>query len=83
MQIRRAGVRATGLAMAGSSASEETMQSLFRRTRDLLSQEDGPAAVEYAVMLAVVIGIGLATMATFGEEVYAMYVTIVTAVGLN
>ena len=58
------------------------MKSLIRRTIELLLQEDGPTAVEYAVMLALIIGVGLATMAAFGAQVEAMYVTIVTAVGL-
>ncbi len=59
------------------------MQSLIQRIRELLSQEDGPTTVEYAVMLALIIVLGLASMATFGARVEAMYVTIVTAVGLN
>jgi len=40
------------------------MKSLFR----FLQDESGPTAVEYAVMLALIIGSCLAAIGTFGSE---------------
>jgi Flp pilus assembly pilin Flp len=52
-----------------------------RRAKRLLLEDDGPTATEYAVMLAVICIAVLATMATFGERVTAIYTAINEATG--
>ena len=42
--------------------------STRERLRRFLSDESGPTAVEYAVMLAMIIAVCLASIATFGQQ---------------
>lgn len=43
-----------------------------------LEKEDGPTAVEYAVMLALIIAVLIAAIGTIGTETNSMYNTIST-----
>jgi pilus assembly protein Flp/PilA len=44
-----------------------------KRIVAFLKEEDGPTAVEYAVMLALIIVVVIAAVATIGTETSAMY----------
>ena len=59
------------------------MVAITRKAKEFLHLEDGPAAVEYALLLALVLGGAIATMATFGDNVNALYETVATTVGLG
>ncbi len=52
------------------------MRTLLDKLQCFLHSEDGPTAVEYAVLLAVIMGAMIVTMSTFGEQVNGLYVTI-------
>ncbi|MHC4697398.1 MAG: Flp family type IVb pilin [Planctomycetota bacterium] len=54
---------------------------LHRRVSAFLCSECGPVAVEYAVLLALLAGAIAAAASTFGDVVFALYVTIRTALG--
>jgi pilus assembly protein Flp/PilA len=43
-----------------------TMKALARRTAQLLSSEDGPTATEYAILLALIIVVAMASIRAFG-----------------
>ena len=44
------------------------MSSLTRRVVEFLKKEDGPTAVEYAVMLALIIVVCIAAITTLGSN---------------
>ena len=52
------------------------MNTVRRKVLDFVCSEDGPTAVEYAVMLALILGGIIATMASFGQQVNDLYDTI-------
>lgn len=56
------------------------MAAILHKALKFLHSEDGPTAVEYALMLALILGGTIATMATFGEKVHDMYETIANTV---
>ena len=56
------------------------MATILHQVLKFLHSEDGPTAVEYALLLALVLGGAIATMATFGDNVHGMYQTIANAV---
>ncbi|MGA2254931.1 MAG: Flp family type IVb pilin [Thermoguttaceae bacterium] len=45
------------------------MKSLFWTLRLFLSDEDGPTAVEYAVLLSLIVSVCLAAITTIGSNV--------------
>lgn len=49
-------------------------QSIYNKTVRFLESEEGPTAVEYAVMLALLIGAMIAAIGVFGTEVDALSV---------
>lgn len=53
---------------------------MFRQVRNnlirFLRDEDGPTAVEYAVLLAIISGGALVALADFGDRVHEVYVRI-------
>jgi len=49
------------------------MIKLILRARHLLVSEDGPTAVEYAVMLALIVVVCLATITTIGVNANATF----------
>ncbi len=57
------------------------MIAIAQRAREFLRSEDGPTAVEYAVLLALILTAVIATMAVFGERVDNLYNTINDSVG--
>jgi pilus assembly protein Flp/PilA len=48
--------------------TESIMRTMTRKLIQFLKSEDGPTAVEYAVMLALIIVICLAAITTLGEN---------------
>ena len=51
------------------ATQEEThMKNFAQKVKRFLASEDGPTAVEYAVMLALIIVVCLATITTLGEN---------------
>jgi pilus assembly protein Flp/PilA len=48
---------------------------------DFLQREDGPTAVEYAVMLALIIVVCIAAITTLGQNADNTFVTVGNAVG--
>lgn len=48
---------------------QENMKALMNRTKQFLVSEDGPTATEYAVMLALIIIVSLASITLLGGKV--------------
>ena len=57
------------------------MRKFAQHVVEFLKQEDGPSAVEYAVMLALIIVVCLAAIGTLGNNANATFTTVGTAVG--
>ena len=55
------------------------MRKLYQATVQFLQKEDGPTAVEYAVMLALIIVVCLAAITTMGQNANSTFQN----VGLN
>ena len=49
------------------------MKSLITTLRRLLVEEDGPTAVEYAVMLSLIIVVCLAAITTIGQNASSIF----------
>jgi pilus assembly protein Flp/PilA len=49
------------------------MQALFRQVREFLRREEGPTAVEYAVMLALIIVVVFTAVQTVGSQTNNVY----------
>ncbi len=58
-----------------------TMNPLLQQLLTVLRSDDGPTAVEYAVLLGVIAIGTLTAMAGFGTNMNAIYTTIASAVG--
>ena len=57
------------------------MSKLTRFAVDFLKREDGPTAVEYAVMLALIIVVCIAAIATLGSNANLTFSKVGSAVG--
>ncbi len=57
------------------------MRSLLRRLRPLLRREDGPTAVEYAIMLALVAAVCSVAVASLGREGRGTYREVSKTIG--
>lgn len=57
------------------------MKSLATKVRHFLKSEDGPTAVEYAVMLALIIIVCLTAITAVGTQAAAQFNNIATQVG--
>jgi len=53
----------------------------FQKIKRFLQSEDGPTAVEYAVMLAMVIMVCFATIATLGQKTVVPFTTMGNSLG--
>lgn len=49
------------------------MNAIVSRAKDFLRSEDGPTATEYAVMLALIIVVSLATITSLGGTVKGVF----------
>jgi pilus assembly protein Flp/PilA len=56
-------------------------KALFARLGDFLKQEDGPAAVEYAVMLALIIMVCILSITVLGSNANNTFSYVGTKVG--
>ena len=57
------------------------LQSLRRAQVSFLAQEDGPTAVEYAVMLALIIVVCIAAITALGTNVNATFTSVGNSLG--
>jgi pilus assembly protein Flp/PilA len=59
------------------------VRSVLRQTVLFLKQEDGPTAVEYAVMLALIIAVCVVAVTTIGQNTNEIYMNSVLKKGLG
>jgi pilus assembly protein Flp/PilA len=45
------------------------IRSFIRKTREFLKDESGPTAIEYAIMLALIVGVCVGTVSTLATSV--------------
>ncbi|OAI54643.1 hypothetical protein AYO44_14550 [Planctomycetaceae bacterium SCGC AG-212-F19] len=57
------------------------MQKFVKRAVEFVKSEDGPTAVEYAVMLALIIVVCLATIAVLGSNANKAFDTVGKSIG--
>ena len=57
------------------------MQSLKNFVVDFVNREDGPTAVEYAVMLALIVVVCIGAITTLGSNAKATFTSVATSVG--
>jgi pilus assembly protein Flp/PilA len=57
------------------------MRNFWNATVDFLAREDGPTAVEYAVMLALIIVVCLAAITTLGQNANSTFGTVGSKIG--
>jgi len=56
------------------------MKNLMLRVRRFLTSEDGPTAVEYAVMLALIVVVCLTTIQSLGTNANATFQAVSTSI---
>ena len=59
----------------------EVMNSLSRWVKNFLQAEDGPTAVEYAVMLALIIVVCIAAITALGTNANATFTSVGNSIG--
>jgi pilus assembly protein Flp/PilA len=59
------------------------MKSLALKVRRFLVAEDGPTAVEYAVMLALIVIVCLAAISSIGTQANVKFQTIANSLGAS
>jgi len=57
------------------------MKKLWNNVVDFMKREDGPTAVEYAVMLALIIVVCITAITTLGTKANATFNTVSTELG--
>jgi pilus assembly protein Flp/PilA len=57
------------------------MRRLMSLLKDFVQREDGPTAVEYAVMLALIIVVCIAAITTLGQNADNTFITVGNAIG--
>jgi pilus assembly protein Flp/PilA len=57
------------------------MQSLKNFVVDFMKREDGPTAVEYAVMLALIVVVCIGAITTLGSNAKATFNSVATQIG--
>jgi pilus assembly protein Flp/PilA len=57
------------------------MRKLLNKVANFLKREDGPTAVEYAVMLALIIVVCITAITTLGTNAKTTFTTVGNAVG--
>jgi len=60
---------------------EKHMRKFQQWVSDFLRREDGPTAVEYAVMLALIIVVCIAAITTLGQNADNTFLTVGNAIG--
>lgn len=59
------------------------MKSYVESVKNFLKEEDGPTAVEYAVMLALIVVVCLGAVGTIGTNANDKFSAVATAIGNN
>jgi pilus assembly protein Flp/PilA len=57
------------------------MRKLMRQVADFLKREDGPTAVEYAVMLALIIVVCITAITTLGTNANKTFTSVGNTIG--
>ena len=57
------------------------MRNLTKKFVNFLKREDGPTAVEYAVMLALIIVVCIAAITTLGNNAKGTFTSVGTSIG--
>jgi pilus assembly protein Flp/PilA len=57
------------------------MQNLTKFVSEFITREDGPTAVEYAVMLALIVVVCIGAITTLGSNAKATFTSVGNAVG--
>ena len=57
------------------------MRTFLQRVKEFVSQEEGPTAVEYAVMLALIIVVCIAAITTLGQNANNTFLSVGNAIG--
>jgi pilus assembly protein Flp/PilA len=57
------------------------MTKFYQSVVNFIAKEDGPTAVEYAVMLALIIVVCIAAITTLGQNANTTFTTVGTAIG--
>jgi pilus assembly protein Flp/PilA len=65
----------------GNQRKDNPMRKFFEAAVDFVKREDGPTAVEYAVMLALIIVVCLAAITTLGQNANTTFTTVGTKIG--
>jgi pilus assembly protein Flp/PilA len=65
----------------GADLGEPTMDKIRKQIRNFIRAEDGPTAVEYAVMLAMIIVVCLAAVRTLGTNAKTTFTNISNSIG--
>ncbi len=66
-----------------SHSREFDMKNFTESIVNFLKEEDGPTAVEYAVMLALIVVVCLGAVTTIGTNAAAKFDTVGVAIGSN
>ena len=69
----------TYFAAASTAQGISTMNKLTQKLRRFLTSEDGPTAVEYAVMLALIVVVCLGAIQTIGTRANTTFTSVATA----
>lgn len=77
------GTEGPGLGVDGSPSMGKgtAMRSVFAKVKEFMSSEDGPTAVEYAVMLALIIVVCIGVVRSLGGNASATFSNVSTAIG--
>jgi pilus assembly protein Flp/PilA len=70
-----------GALRSGINNVEEAMKNLALKVQRFLVSEDGPTAVEYAVMLALIIVVCLTAIQAVGTNAASTFDTVSTKIG--
>jgi pilus assembly protein Flp/PilA len=65
---------------AGRSNAEDAMKSLALKVQRFLVSEDGPTAVEYAVMLALIVIVCLTAISSIGTQANTTFSNIANSI---
>ena len=69
------------LVIGASAVREKVMKNLALKVRRFMVSEDGPTAVEYAVMLALIIIVCLTAINSIGTNANATFTDVANSIG--
>jgi pilus assembly protein Flp/PilA len=80
-ELSRCHLQKQGWPLWSPREAENAMKSLLKKVHRFVVSEDGPTAVEYAVMLALIIIICLTAIRSIGTNANATFETVGTELG--